>query len=185
MCYCELAAVDMDLLQKTTIDQDEVSELAPHFTHTFEALLAVMTLQEKKLQDRAEREAKEASQAAPIPTSDSTITTSSQKRTRSTSLGSLRGKRPKKEGDPEVPEQPTTPDQPTNPVNPDYTSSSLESRAEPDSQKLLEDFLRDTLRALMKDVRLIRWQRSGHKVEIAKTYASPGLLNLIMIALTR
>jgi len=165
----------MDLLQKTTIDLDEVSDIAPHFTHTFEALLAVMTLQEKKLQERAERDAKEATHAASIPTSDSTITTVSQKRTRPSSLGSVHGKHPKKEGDTEVTEQPTTSDQPPSPINPDHTSSSLESRAEPDSQKLLEDFLRDTLRALMKDVRLIQWQRSGHKVEIAKRYANPGL----------
>ena len=175
MCCRELAAVDMDLLQKTTMDQDEVSELAPHFTHTFEALLAVMTLQEKKLQERAERDAKAAAHTASTTTSN---TTTSQKRTRSTSPGPVPGKRPKKEAHTEMRAQPTTPDQPTSPVDPDHTSSSLESKAEPDSQKLLEDFLRDTLRALMKDVRVIQWQRSGHKVEIAKTYPSPGFVKI-------
>lgn len=167
-------------------------ELAPDFKQTFEALLGVMTLQEDKLKKRQEREAKEAAHPALItissptfsPTS-STIITTSQKRTRPSAVTSIPEKRPKTEEDAGIPKQPTTPDQLTKPANPDHTSSSAESKEEPNTRGLLEAFIGETISVLKKDFNLIRWQRSGHKVQIAKTYVTLGILNLTVAAVTR
>ena len=77
-----------------------------------------------------------------------------------------------------MPKQSTTPDQPTNPANPDHTSSSAESKEEPNTRGLLENFISETISVLKKDFNLIRWQRSGHKVQIAKMHVTLALLNL-------
>ena len=74
----------------------------------------------------------------------------------------------------DFPEQPKTPDRPTIPDNPKFSSSSKESKDEPQTRKLLEEFLSETLGVLKKDFRLLKWQQSGHKVEIAETYLNLG-----------
>ena len=164
MCCRELAAVDMDLVQQKRITEDDVAELAPHFTHTFDSLLGVMTLQEIRLQKRAERDAKVG--ASMETTSTIKI---GQKRTLPTSFASMPEKRRRTEGDSKVPEQPKTPDQPTYPVDSRYSGSSAESKDEPHTRELLADFVKDTLLALKADFKQLNWLHSEHLVELGRT----------------
>jgi hypothetical protein len=163
-CCRELAAVDMDLVQNKHITEDDIGDLAPHFTHTFNSLLGVMTLQDVRLQRRADREAKASALA------DATSTpTIGQKRAPPTSVASKPGKRSRTEGDSKMSEHPTTPDQPTYPVDSNFTGSSAESKDEPHTRELLEDFLKDTLLALKTDFKRLVWLNSTHIVELGKT----------------
>lgn len=174
----QLSSVEMDDFVKGLIDRTDVKTRAPDFKEMFNALLTVMTIQEDKLNAREQRENKTATKATEIPHSSPAVATSSQKRTRPDSTSSITAKRPKGAGDaqvpppttPTTPEQPKTPDQPTMPADPNHTSSSTESKPEPNTDKLLWILLMNTLNALEREFSNINWQRSGHKVEIAQTY---------------
>ena len=117
-----------------------------------------------RLRKREELGTWRAVRTSSITSSGSTVTTAGQKRPRQPSITSPVEKRLKTEEDFDViPEQPTIPDQRTNPANPDHTGTSAELKEEPHTQKLLQDFVSDTISALRKEFRLINWQKSGHK----------------------
>jgi hypothetical protein len=177
----QLRSIDIDDVVMNRLTRYDMKRRAPDFKDTFTKLLAVMTIQETKLKAREEKEAKAkakaALQAEEVLLSTSTSSTSGSKRPRPESL-SLAPKRSRGEGDaqvprpttPKTPEQPKTPDQPTEPSNLKNTGSSVESKAEPSTNKLLDTFLMNTLSALDEEFTSITWQNSSHQVDIVQTY---------------
>ena len=163
-CREQLAAVDVERL-KTDEDFDDYSmrELAPKFGDSFGALSTLMTSKDGKPEQNNESGAKY------IPNS----TMAGQKRPPPVSLSNIPPKRAKGEHDADIPEEPTTPDQPTkasDPKNTKDTSSTRDSQAEPNTRKLLDEFLCETLAALGREFAYITWQHSGHKMHLYQTY---------------
>ncbi len=149
-------------LYSGVIDIDDVSNiLAPKFTTTFTSLLNVMVIQEMKDTDRQMRIAAQQEQ----------IHVSSSKRPAAESLDENASKRSRGTRRPSSPTpEPKTPDQPTVPQNPNWTGSSIESKDEENTKKLLFDVVRNTMGVLESGFRRITWQRSGYRVELFQTF---------------
>ena len=175
----QLASIDVERdLVKGGLNQYGVKRHAPDFKETFTALVAVMTIQVNKLKEREANETKSPVQESQPASASFTVPASSSQKQSPTTSNSIPSKRPREEPDtqvirpttPTTPEQPKTPDQPTQPSDPKFTSSSAESKGEPNTNHLLYIFIMNTLYGLEEEFANIPWQNSGQNVYLAQTY---------------
>ena len=158
----------------------EIADLAQNFGGTFAGISTLMTRQAAKMQNKTKAAVKvqEFAPLSPTKTGD--------KRPRPVSLTDMSKKRRKGETQSESPKEPTTPDQPTIPADPKLSSTTEESQAEPSTDKLLYNFVGESIRALgMKFFCGLNWHHSGQMVYIDQTYILPYIgLYLSLGALT-
>lgn len=156
-------------LQMNKVDMDDVKKtLAPNFCATFETLLAVRTIEEKKR--RAKAESASSSQAP-----------SQGDRGRKRSPPSPLSIQPMKRihgADIRIEAfSPKTPDRPTRAVNPDLSREtmksglSIQSKDEENIKLLGNVFIRESMSLLGKPFRVIDWQTSGRAVQLTSSYS--------------
>lgn len=167
----QLAAVDMADLNSGVIDIDDVrKKLAPDFLATFSSLLSVMAIQEVK--ERA-KQAKQDKQDNRVDSQMSFGSTTSLKRPLESPDSSAPKRTKTASNAPSPASEPKTPDQPTHPSDPNFTGTSIESKDEEHTKKLLSLLLMNTMSILEADFRRITWLRSGYKVELNQTFGFP------------
>jgi len=150
----QLSSVELKDLETATVDIDEVAiNLAPQFSTTFSTLLDVRAIEEKKKQAKAEKEARQALSQLSITSSTTQVLKGINECVATKSA-------------------PETPDRPTLASNPNFTRStvesgtSLQSKDEESTKVLANTFIRESMALLGAPFREIRWQQSGHKVQL-------------------
>jgi hypothetical protein len=155
----QLSSVDLKDLETATVDIDEVAiNLAPQFSSTFSTLLDVRAIEEKKKQAKAEKEARQALSQLSITSSTTQVLKG---------INECVATKP----------FPETPDRPTLASNSNFTRStvesgtSLQSKDEESTKVLANTFIRESMALLGAPFREIRWQQSGHKVQLTRSYS--------------
>jgi hypothetical protein len=169
----QLGSVDIHDLNNGVIRISDVRRrLAPDFLGTFNSLLDMMGIQETKERLKL---AKQESQGSTLPPSSSTMNTT-LKRAAESQEPPNPSKRLKEESNTSSAQvEPTTPDNPTRPSDSNLTGESTlstTSKSEEHTRKLIIDVLRDTMSVLEEEFQAIRWQGSGHEVELCRTLPS-------------
>lgn len=134
---------------------------------TFSSILSVMAIQEIK--ERAKQD-KQDKQDSRINSQMSADTATSRKRPLQSPVSSAPKRAKNASNAPSPASEPKTPDQPTHPSDPNFTGSSIESKDEENTKKLLSLLLMNTMSMLEADFRRITWLRSRYKVELNQTF---------------
>jgi hypothetical protein len=172
----QLSSVEVRDLETRKINMDDLTiDYAPQFASTFSTLVEVRSIEEKKKRAKDEKKAREA-----LSQTSSTILQSSQRTKHPppspiSTQPSKRSRTTEQETTTRVP-SPKTPDRPTVPSDPDLTHGtvesgvSIQSKDEESTKVLANTLIRDTMNLLGSAFRAIRWQTSGNKVQLTRTY---------------
>jgi len=167
--------VELDDLQTNKVSIDDVNIiLAPNFSSTFDALLKVKAIEERKKQAKLEKETRSTQSQTTMSSSGS----QTRKRPPQSPRASESSKRTRTEDTSrsQTSVGPKTPDKPTFAVDPKFSHSTVESGAsmqskdEENTKSLANTFLADVMAVLGPAFREIRWQQSGVPVQLVTSY---------------
>jgi len=167
----QLSSVEVTDLEEEKVDMETVNlELAPQFSSTFESLVTVRAIEERKKRAKEEREAKQSHSEA------TSSVDQSRKRPPQSPIAEQFSKRTRA-GTPlvDVP-SPKTPERPTVVPDPNYTGNTVESGAstrskdEENTKVLVNTFIADTMRLLGSAFCNVKWQQSGRSVVVVHSY---------------